>query len=135
MPQILTLGQGRFTWPRGERITDRYGAIGFEKGEEIGFAHGDMLAKVEGQHGTLKARVITTRRSHHIGDLRRGLFPQRPIEGQEFALGTGTFRQEQGEDIRVLTCVPDDGRQTDWYDPEVLYTLHDQDVLLWVEVT
>lgn len=135
MPQIFTLGQGVFTWPNTERVSDRYGAIGFEKGDGIDFAHTEDLDKVVGYHGTLKGRVIETRQSHHIGDFVRGLFPTTPLEGQEFTIGTGTFQREHKHGMKTLVCIPDDGRLSDWYDPKVLYQLHDQVVLLWIEVT
>lgn len=135
MPEIIGLGQGRLTWPRMERVGDRYGAVAFQKGDAIGFAYSDILAKVHGVRGTLKARVIETRQSTHIGDLIRGLFPQTPEIGEELTLGTGTFGTEYTDrGSEVLTCRPDDGRPDDWYDPTVLYRLHEQTVLLWIEV-
>ena len=122
------LGVGRLNWNRGERITDRYGAINLWRDEDNTIA---LPKKFEGQIGQLIAVVKETRQSTHIGDLFRGLFPITPKVGETFVLGEGAYFTN-GDTVGLR---PDDRRNTDWLDPEILYKLHAQTVELYFQPT
>jgi hypothetical protein len=135
------LGEGILNWNTGERQTDRYGSVMLTRipmnnplGEKLGYTSLDE--KFEGKHGSLTATVTLNRLSPHIGDLFRGLYPPKtptPI-GTELLLGIGTvFFEDNREGGPCVGLSPDDGRQNDWLDPEVLYKLHNQTVVLFFE--
>lgn len=133
----IELGTGRLSWPRNERVCDRYGAV-------MLMADGDSFVEPSryvnptdapvGQRGTLVAEVLETRESTHIGDLFRGLFPETLEVGERIVLGTGTFFVEDTDWGAVLMGLsPDEPRNSDWLDPKALYRAHEQTVRLTFE--
>jgi hypothetical protein len=77
-------------------------------------------------YGSLVAEVIATRKSTHIGDLFRGIFPSTPKLGARIVLGHGALFYNGNQ----VGLKPDDGRENDWLDPHSLYQAHDQTVRL-----
>jgi len=132
--QIVDLGTGRLTWPRVERVGDRYGVV-------MLMADGDSMTETShyinptdppiDRHGSLIAEVVEIRESTHIGDLFRGFFPETPEVGDRIVLGEGTFFTEDTDFGAVgMGLAPDDDRTTDWLDPKQLYRAHEQTVRL-----
>jgi hypothetical protein len=143
----IFLGEGTLTWSRGERISDRYGTVyllepekdasegasGLKEAKAIPLSE-EAIKAVEGRRGTLYARVLKTRKSLHIGDLFRGVYPETPALNETIELGTGTFFAEsEPETGLVIGLKPDDGRGTDWLEIKALYRAHSQDVSLYFE--
>lgn len=156
---VVSLGEGMLSWPRLERVGDRYGTVillAEREGDptledytrEDEFVT-DFLDAPEGAKGTLKARVIRNRASGHLGDLFHGFAP--PGEGAKpgtmHTLGSGElFREdEHGAAIGVIPQAEADfevpegmdsgpDRNVFWLDPEALYRLHEQTVELLFEV-
>jgi hypothetical protein len=132
--QAVVLGTGVLSWPRDERQTDRYGAIilaaDWESYEQDKTTYVRFDESLAGQHGRLQAVVIEARKSPHIGDLARGIFPQTPMVGEEISLGSGTLFFEACDDDRAVGVRPDDGRRHDWMDPVLLYRAIHQTVEL-----
>jgi hypothetical protein len=142
--RAVELGSGMLNWNRYERVGDRYGAVslfGDRAGEPdlddylAGGYPGATTAFAEapvGSRGQLRAEVLVNRRSGHIGDLFRGLRPPDvpPAPGTILTLGTGTLFVEHDDGVAAVGLRPDDGRASDWLDPEVLYQLHEQTVRL-----
>jgi hypothetical protein len=137
--------KGIFTWPRMERVTDRYGAIAITDkayedrmtgpaAEFKGAAVQSDLPLLVGKRCRIVATVLETRDSNHIGDIFRGIGPSRPNVGEVIDLGEGEFFIEPDQDWAVggvtFGLKPDDGRPNDWFDPRKLYRLHDQTVAL-----
>lgn len=135
MSQSIKLGTGRLSWPCKERIGDRYGLAGVE----VAGTYCLECSPPEGQRGTLYAVIVETRRSGHIGDLFRGLYPAIPEVGERIKLGEGTLfvetLKEAGERHEYAGLRPDDNREIDWLDPKALYRCHDQTVDLWFDPT
>lgn len=130
------LGEGRLTWPAGERRSDRYGCValmldGDSETEPSGFVSMDKAPV--GRSGRLVATVQETRDSTHIGDLFRGFSPGGAVVGDDIALGTGELFREQRGDMPTVGVRPDDGRDSDWLDPLALYKCHEQTVRLRFE--
>jgi hypothetical protein len=137
---MTLLGTGRLTWNRGERITDRYGAIylladGDSLSEGTNIAHIRVFDPLLGKHGKLIAEVIETRESTHIGDLFHGFAPVTPDVGENIVLGEGTLFTETETDGKTTWSMvglkPDDGRDHFWLNPKKLYRAHEQTVKLW----
>lgn len=134
-------GCGIFSWPGAERRSDRYGVIGICNQNYEGSAHvpdAGWAAPISALHGRrckIMVRVIETRMSWHIGDLTRGIFPSTPEVGAVFDLGVGELFVEatEGFDHETVGLKPDDDRRSDWFDPLVLYRLHDQTVEITIE--
>ncbi len=135
------LGIGVLTWGRGERVSDRYGAVflmpegqnSLNSGDPfVPLARPSTITTTDGR-GRLIAEVLETRQSTHIGDFFRGLRPTTPKVGDRFTLGEGTlfFATEEWGDQVGLT--PFDDRESDWLDPTVLYQVHEQTVRLLFE--
>lgn len=140
-PDVTTdeIGRGQLTWPRIERVTDRYGCVmlttphsGFD---ESLLSEGLPLQVRPGAQGTLKAEILETRRSHHIGDLFRGYGPpEQPLPvGTIVTLGYGRQFAENVEGIDTVGVWPLHEPTTDWLSPSVLYEVHDQTVRLFFE--
>ena len=135
----MIIGEGVLTWPRGERISDRYGLVMLmENGDSwkppTGYIKLDR--STDGAHGTLTAEVLETRQSTHVGDLFRGLFPETPEVGERIMLGSGTVFFDRGDDREdEIGLLPDDDREVDWLDPKALYRAHEQTVRLMFEET
>ena len=130
---MICLGLGVFNWPRGERVSDRYGAVTLyeDPDNDNVVLRAEACELADGEFGVLMARVIETRQSYHIGDIMRGFYPSTPQISQEIYLGTGRFFiQLQGE-IQTVGLKPADGRAHDWLNPERLYQAHHQTVELY----
>ena len=131
-----TLGTGILTWDAHERRTDRYGSVWLYPESEL---NDDPMQEapaplalcipdaLPGQVGQLVAHIQQARKSPHIGDLFRRIFPATPSIGERFVLGTGTLFTTHDERVGVQ---PDDGREDDWLDPRLLYRCHHQTVTL-----
>jgi len=124
------LGEGVFNWPRMERVSDRYGYVHLQQEwkamddpRDVGYV---PLARHKG-YGQLSASILVTRKSQHIGDIVRGFYPSTPASGETIVLGIGTL--DYGTEGNV-GLIPQDGRDTDWLDPEALYRCHEQTVQL-----
>lgn len=136
----IVLGEGLLSWSRYERVGDRYGSVKlYAEGTD---QHKPWPARMPlGTYGSLKALILQTRQSPHIGDLFRGLFPETPEAGEEIVLGEGRLFIEGtgGPKDRTtaqggLGVAPLDGRDTDWLDPQSMYRCHHQTVKLVFEI-
>lgn len=125
MESKTLLGSGILNWPSFERQTDRYGSVNLN-------LPGDVLIKLPqdlaGRYGKLTAEIKEVRRSGHIGDIFRGLYPSQPAVGDTLILGEGTLFFDVYETVGLK---PSDGRDSDWLNPEVLYRLHTQTIDLY----
>lgn len=129
------LGEGRLSWDRSERVSDRYGTVAFEM--EPPYSLTDRLYELVGQKGTLVAVVKETRPSYHMGDWFHNVFPSTPNVGEEIRLGTGTLFLDDTSakwGSVGIGVKPDDGRETLWMDIHALYRVHSQTVELYFEM-
>ena len=118
---------GPLNWPGSERRSDRYGRIAFW-GQDIyePVVNSTLMHELVGKSGKLRCRIRQPRKSTHIGDLFRGLFPSLPEEGEDLFLGEGEFFiTEEVEGAVPFGVRPHDGRDSDWLDPEQLYRCHE----------
>jgi hypothetical protein len=134
-----SLGIGILNWDGRERRTDRYGTVTLSEstceGKKTSFVttlNIDGIKTLAGKKGTLIARVIEARESRHIGDLFRGFHQTRiPKVDEPFVLGVGKLFYEKCSFAPLqLGVLPEDKREQDWLDPQVLYVVHDQTVEL-----
>jgi hypothetical protein len=133
--QMTLLGEGPLTWLPAERRTDRYGSVVLASLHETGpwpsLIREDVARQFNGRVGELIAVVKIVRKSSHCGDLFRGLYPRPQEVGKIIVLGRGRLFVEPWMDGGVLVGLrPEDGRKTDWLDPQSLYDAHDQTVEL-----
>jgi len=130
MERAVVIGKGLLNWDRSERISDRYGMVFLFKTEhsrdkvELQLPEQDLGAKVK-----LKAKVIETRDSYHIGDLSHGVAPRTPKIGAVIELGEG-FLQCWDNQVGVA---PANRRDTLWLNLRALYDAHNQTVELFYE--
>jgi hypothetical protein len=127
------IGQGWLSWPRLERVSDRYGSVLLT--EEDGVGTFELTPGLDGRRGQLVAKVTARGLSEHIGDLFRGLSPPRSVDelpalGSEHVLGEGAVFYHEMEGAQCIGVAPDDERDADWLDPHALYRLHEQEVEL-----
>ncbi len=127
------IGTGILNWPRHERVYDRYGVVALWPRDD---EHGDPLSMdvvpLEGIRGQLIAKVLEARKSSHIGDLFREIYPVTPEVGEEIVLGEGIVFYDVNSDGRTFIGLkPEDGRTNDWLDPKKLYRAHAQYVELY----
>lgn len=134
----ILIGYGALSWPRYERVSDRYGYISlFDSDSEdrviSAGAHLDIkkITELVNQTGRLVAKVIEARKSTHIGDLFRGFSPTKPKKEEEIELGTGKLSHLVQDGIDTVGLKPEDGREEDWLNPERLYRAHEQTVNLY----
>lgn len=123
----MLIGHGRLDWNKAERITDRYGSIHLSNANSI--YKFKTPERISGKHGSLVAIITETRKSLHIGDLFRGIFPETPNIGDRIVLGVGTVFFEDG----CIGLKPDEPRESDWLDPHMLYRCHSQTIELYFE--
>jgi len=140
------IGKGIFAWDGSERRSDRYGSftldkVGYDDNgycPDASWTLGQSLSSLTGKYVKIKVEIIESRDSGHIGDLSRGIYPTRPEVGEKIILGIGEFFASEenwsasGFSVGVK---PSDGRMSDWFEPEKLYRLHDQTVLVTISET
>jgi hypothetical protein len=139
MGQQILLGVGVLNWDGSERRSDRYGFVNLftdmSMEKRVNFSDRLTVQKVRlliaGRKVRLIAVVKETRKSSHIGDLFRIIFPSTPSIGEIIPLGEGllTFLDDTTVGLKPL-----DGRKNDWLDPHALYRVHEQTVALVVEI-
>ena len=140
----MQIAMGIFTWDGGERRSQRYGNFHLCDTNYNGTAHAVLRVNendakdFEGKRVRITALILESRPSGHVGDLFLGITPKQPDVEDEFVLGVGTFRfgMEPAWDDTVTASFglePDDGRKQFWFDPRVLYQLHDQTVVVFIE--
>lgn len=122
----IVLGTGVLGWNGHERRSDRYGYISLFLSPDSDKAV--SLSRRLAGYGKLVAKVLEIRKSYHIGDLFRGIFPETPEVGEEITLGEGWL---SFTGPTVVGLKPDDKRETDWLNPRSLYRLHQQTVELY----
>lgn len=129
-----SLGVGILNWPRGERISDRYGCVTLAEDVE-GDKYVDLVRLKPGLKGKLEAHVLETRQSWHIGDWARGVFPETPEVGEVILLGEGLLFYDLVDGIVHVGLKPEDERKHDWLNIKKLYRAHEQTVELFFERT
>jgi hypothetical protein len=140
---MVKLGRGVLTWCGAERRSGRYGAIvlvdePFEGGKVCqSSTDREALWKLRNERVRMKAVVVETRKSGHIGDQFLDIEPTTPDVGEEIDLGVGKLSvgKVDWDPAPTIILRPGDGRKVNWYDPRKLYRLHDQTVDLFAEVT
>lgn len=134
--------RGVFTWHGNERRTERYGGIMLMQRPPMDWADDtcgsvslDPFRPLKGKRVRVTATVIEARKSIHVGDLFRQIFPSQPDVGEVVHLGDGVVVGfEHGADYDHMLFRRKGRHQTggDWMDPRLLYRLHDQTVDLTV---
>jgi hypothetical protein len=115
----ILVGCGVLTWCRTERISDRYGTVWLMESDS---GEPSEIVCPKGR-GKLFALVIEARKSGHIGDILRGLYPSKPTNGDRFELGEGTAFLQKMDGVICVGVKPGD-RENDWLNPECLYRCH-----------
>jgi len=131
------IGRGKFGWERAERVSNRYGSFSlYGGGKATPLSEQRRNAEpFDTKMVRVVARVEATRQSHHIGDLFLGISPSTPKVGEEMEVAVGTLYVEDGPDQTLNFVIePNDGREELWIDPKVLYRLHDQTVIVFMEL-
>lgn len=128
----VLLGEGVLTWPRYERITDRYGSVGLIKTWETFFSPNiedivEFLDPPIGEFGQLIAEILEARRSPGVGDIARSIPTAIPDIGERIILGEGTLFIENAH----IGVKPSEKREVDWLSPKALYRVHAQTVRLF----
>lgn len=133
LPRNWDFGIGQLDWPRGERVSDRYGVVGlYVPGGEFVNIKLDRIA--EGTVGTLIAEVREVRDSPHLGDVFRKIYPCTPEVGTVLVLGVGAVFYQDVDGDEYIGLRPDPPRDFDWLDPHQLYRAHAQTVRLYLRV-
>lgn len=139
--KMKKVGYGVFTWPREERVYNRYGAFHLDReayeGEGACAPRLDLPALncFKGKRVRLTVEVVESRRSGHVGDLFLKIFPTQPSVGERIVLGVGRLDVLLLDGVMCVALAPEDGRRELWIDPRLLYRAHDQTVNLYVEET
>lgn len=136
---------GIFMWGGEERRSDRYGFVTVCKTSFDGRSKANVsvsdpfaLAYLVNQRAAIKVTVLEARKSGHVGDLSRKIYPVTPAVGATFDLGVGTLRSIACDWSGIGIAIglePDDGRPSDWFNPRILYQLHDQTVEISIEAS
>ena len=134
---------GTVGWGRDDRISGRYGGIQLSAGHAnvnlgetspvIGLS---SLTHFYGKRVTVSALVTVARKSYHDGDLYRGYKPRVTPVGTTVELGTGivmALEDLYGSETLIFCREERLGFPDCWMDPELLYALHDHDVVLTVK--
>jgi len=131
------VGHGVFGWSGTERRTDRYGAFVLAADRIANHLDVKALRLLNGKRVHITCKVVTNRESGHAGDLALKVFPTTPDVGEVVDLGVGTLCLEDAgyDNMTAVALVPNDGRDTFWFDPRKLYRLHDQTVDVFIEET
>lgn len=117
MSEAVLLGEGELSWPKDERVSDRYGVVSLQvagrrmselemhqmlaspANERIAAAN-DVYCDFEdapvGKRGLMFAEVIENRKPYHIGDMFNGFFPDPALVGERVDLGYGELIREEG---------------------------------------
>jgi len=142
---MIQIGKGILAWNGSERRSQRdgnihLGAKTFKEDVCTDFHLNLPLGKYENRKVALYCKVLESRPSGHIGDMFLDIQPTQPQVGELIPLGVGILRVGlvAAWDSSVTASVgiePEDGRDTLWIDPRILYRLHDQTVGLAVELT
>lgn len=139
---IHVVGEGFFGWGGRERRSDRYGFVSLWKSIELkdgdhfatcGLEIDLSLESIRGKQGKLRAVVLETRESHHIGDIFHGFSPSTPEVGDVIELGVGRVTIDHMDCENKTGRIgirPDDEREVFWLNPHNLYRAHDQTVRL-----
>ena len=139
----IHFASGIFTWWGEERRTDRYGSFVLENKNHNGDASSQIILNKEYKDFVDKKVKITAivkenRESGHLGDVFLNITPSKPEVNEEIVLGIGCFKTEDcswSENKLQFVLFPDDGRSVFWFNPEILYRLHDQTVDMYIEET
>jgi hypothetical protein len=130
MSNVHIIGEGILGWGREERVSDRYGAISLFGADESELRLD--VKSIAGKKGKLRAVVLETRQSRHIGDFFHGFRPVTPELDEVIELGIGTAffeADETGGGDRV-GVEPEESRDYFWMNPQRLYRANDQTVRL-----
>ena len=125
------LGTVKFTWKEKERRTDRYGSVYLlesNRTSESIYAVITVPPSIYGKKVKLMALIKETRKSAHIGDFFRKIYPRNPNVGDLIVLGEGRIFTKKNDDHLEVGVLPEDGRSIDWMNPRSLYDCHDQTV-------
>lgn len=131
-------------WDGHERRSNRYGSfflcsLTSEGKEKEPFRLYPENLPPQGARVKIQVRVKKTRKSWHMGDIALGVYPTTPKKGATIVLGVGDFSLSPSYDPKeateALSLVPSDGRDEFWFDPRILYQLHDQTVEVYAEET
>lgn len=138
----MHIGTGIISWDGAERRSDRYGVIALVDATYDDTVSCEVLidlnnlANLKGRRVRLKARVLESRKSGHLGDMTHKIYPTQPDVGEEVDLGVGVLQTRPAEFAAVqIALEPGDGREKFWIDPHKLYRLHDQTVALSADET
>jgi len=133
----ILIGKGVLSWPKSERVSDRYGTVMLMKDGMDSYATQEgpvsLINTPSGKNVRLFATVIENRQSTHIGDILRGLYPSTPDVGETIDLGIGEIFYEQFRSYTLVGLKPNDDRESDWLNPVALYRAHEQTVELYCE--
>lgn len=129
----IKIGTGVLTWPRSERVSDRYGCVALLSHPDCTDFDVPLTGEHGGIYGRLVAHIEKARESRHIGDIFRGVFPSTPDVGEWIVLGEGTYYQERKPEGPVVGLRPSDSREADWLDINALYRCHEQTVSLYFQ--
>jgi hypothetical protein len=122
------LARGVLSWDSHERQTDRYGTVRLFRHHRPHAPYVEIPTGHEGESGVLLARVIEARKSRHVGDLHRKIYPATPDVGADIILGRGELARQASEPLYIIGLIPTDNREYDWLDPVQLFRAIDQTV-------
>ena len=137
--RIRVLGRGVLNWRPDERISDRYGYVHLAVSPmcspmDLGGDHAPLdFGELLGARVVLKALILLTRRSPHIGDIAHGIYPTTPEQGDVIELGRGILFTQMTAFGAEVGIKPVPYHSTWWLDPRALYRVHNQTVQLFVE--
>jgi hypothetical protein len=138
MPQIaneISIGTGVLTWSGCERVSDRYGFVFLMHDGETSLTKGKVYPvplssePKDGEYGVLVARIVETRKSTHVGDLFRRVFPRETESGKRLVLGHGQLVRRHDSGFTHIGICPRGADKeesvTTWMDVRALYDCHE----------
>ncbi len=135
-PKKHIIGTGNLSWPRMERVSDRYGTVGLTT-DAIDYTSTlptppDCLRplNIPSGYGSIVARVLSTSEPVHLGDIARGIAAKQPRVGELIILGTGDVFEDSLDGWMLIGLKPYNKRSSDWLNPLALYMCHNQKVEL-----